>query len=70
MSTTTVESLQILKYSLRNLRKRPQSIPQPIAQPTIPNELFEECDPSLTLEIMSRLGDSGWSHDAIIDVDT
>lgn len=61
ISASTIESLQILKYSLRNIRKDPQT--------AIEKDTGDDIDPSCALDFMSRLGDSDWSHDAILDVD-
>ncbi|CAE6470177.1 unnamed protein product [Rhizoctonia solani] len=75
MSATTVESLQILKYALRNRyrEKIPACITggtdSPCTQEGSWGDSSDKARPLSTLSLMAGLGDVDWSHDAILDAD-
>ncbi|KEP52154.1 hAT family dimerization protein [Rhizoctonia solani 123E] len=77
MKANTVELLQILKYALRN---RYRSVGKPVATVNMEvhidtesqNELESQSDEmidSSPLDLMIRLADVDWGHDAILDED-
>jgi hypothetical protein len=77
MRANTVESLQILKYALRN-RYRSKKRPVATANGGGDNDKglensqenqSEDTSDSSSLDLMVRLGDKDWGHDAILDED-
>ncbi|KDN38535.1 hypothetical protein RSAG8_09424, partial [Rhizoctonia solani AG-8 WAC10335] len=75
MKANTVESLQILKYALRNRYKtlaarNSNEIGNTTIETQSPGrDSSDEVNVSPMLDLMSRLGDVDWSHDAILDTD-
>ncbi|CAE7090735.1 unnamed protein product [Rhizoctonia solani] len=65
ISTSTVEALQILKYALRH---RFPSVASSKTSYEASDEF--EVDSSCTLDLMVRLGDHEWGHDAILEAET
>ncbi|KAF8751058.1 hAT family C-terminal dimerization region [Rhizoctonia solani] len=77
MKANTVESLQILKYAIRNRYKHKRASVAANDKggndDTSPqgsqSDQSEDTSDSSSLDFMTRLGDADWGHDAILDED-
>jgi hypothetical protein len=72
MKANTVESLQILKYALRNRYQAAKSTDCDINALELhksERDDAEEVNGLPASDLMACLGDADWSHDAILDVD-
>ncbi|KAF8679596.1 hypothetical protein RHS04_04867 [Rhizoctonia solani] len=77
MKANTVESLQILKYAIRNRYKHKRASvaandkggDDDTSPQGSQSDQSEDTSDSSSLDFMTRLGDADWGHDAILDED-